>query len=438
MKKIFFLILIFFISNWGFSQVELTFSSLDSITYQLYLNSEWKNLVKMGKNAKKNAISFYYLDYRLGIAEFEQKKYRKAAFYFQKVLSEYPNDELGMEYLYYSYLYGGMYEEARRLWLTFKGDLREKTSFYDDDLIINSFGIEYRYYLPENYEAATNTTEELNQTIKQSLHYTNLYSKHYSKGSFTFFNGLGFLFGNSKVYDVEFSEDAINQDVFQWQYYASGNFSFKKGRNLLLTFNYANEKLTATGTETTSGWGGSLRQTPVTYYYTTLNNFVGFAEYSKQFAYFDLGISTSVSNLGQEFQSQAGVLFTFYPFANRRFYWQNEGFFQYYTKVDGNNTAFVIKQKLSFALGNSISIEPFAMYGETYDFIDNQAYTIYNGLDRINYWYGVNFNLKLGKSNYFYVIYQNYNLANSYKINSIDKQINYNSQTFLGGLVWNF
>jgi len=437
MKKILFILLIFLIPIVVFSQTKLTFGYVDSISYAQYLASDWKNLLKIGKEAKKTDISFYYLDYRLAIAEYELKKYRKAASYFQKVLSEYPNDELGMEYLYYSYLKGGMYEEARQLWLTFKGDLREKTRFYDDDLIINGFGMEYRYYLTDNYEVSKTSSDVLNQTIKQNLNYFNLYTSHYSKSRFSFSNSLGFVFGNSRVYDEDYSEDAMNQAIFQWQYYASGNFNLPKRQNLTFAFNYANEKLVATGIETTSGFGGN-RQTEVTFYNFTANNFTGFVGFSKQFAYFDLGISSSVSNLSLEFQSQSGLSFTLYPFANKKVFWQNEGFFQYYTKVDGQNTAFIFKQRLSVALGNSIRIEPFVMYGETFDFVDSQAYTIYNGLDRINYWYGVNFNIKLGKSNYLYAIYQNYNFTNEYKINSIDNEINYNSQTFLGGIVWNF
>jgi hypothetical protein len=68
----------------GLTQEVVNTQSVDQKTYTLYLNKQWKELIEAGNLAKKNNIDFYYLQYRMGIAYYELKRYRKAITFLKK------------------------------------------------------------------------------------------------------------------------------------------------------------------------------------------------------------------------------------------------------------------------------------------------------------------------------------------------------------------
>ena len=96
------------------SQETISYPIVNIETYNLYLKSDWSALIKTGKRALKNNIDFYYLQVRMGIAYYELKKYRKAIPYFENARKQNSDDELIKEYLYYSYLFSGRVDDARK------------------------------------------------------------------------------------------------------------------------------------------------------------------------------------------------------------------------------------------------------------------------------------------------------------------------------------
>lgn len=84
----------------------------DSITYANYLQKDWKQLVKNGREAERADIDFYYLDYRMGIAYYFLANYMDAIPYFEAVVYENKADASAYSYLYYSLLYSGKEEQA--------------------------------------------------------------------------------------------------------------------------------------------------------------------------------------------------------------------------------------------------------------------------------------------------------------------------------------
>ena len=72
---------------------EIDFKQVDSTTYALYLNKDWKPLIKISKKAIQNNIDYYFLRMRLAIAYYEQKKYVRIRFCFVCSFDEgYPED----------------------------------------------------------------------------------------------------------------------------------------------------------------------------------------------------------------------------------------------------------------------------------------------------------------------------------------------------------
>lgn len=85
----------------GQKQDSLTYSIVDGKSYDLYQKQEWDSLATFGKKALKKNFDSYYLRMRIGIALFEQKKYRLAENHFEKAIAFNDFDNLAKEYFYY-------------------------------------------------------------------------------------------------------------------------------------------------------------------------------------------------------------------------------------------------------------------------------------------------------------------------------------------------
>jgi tetratricopeptide (TPR) repeat protein len=125
-KSFLLLLTLIFISQIICAQETLNSASIEEKSYQLYLNKNWKELIKYGETAEKNKFSYFYLQMRIGIAYYELKNYCEAEGHFKKALTFNNGDELAQEYLYYCYIYVGRYDDARKLSNQFNGGLTEK------------------------------------------------------------------------------------------------------------------------------------------------------------------------------------------------------------------------------------------------------------------------------------------------------------------------
>jgi len=425
----------------SFSQDELTYESVDKETYNLYLQKEWKQLILLATQAKEQDISFYYLDYRMGIAYYELKNYRKAIAYFKEVLSQFPADNLGLEYLFYSYLGSGYYEDARALWLSFSPEMQNQIPFYNNQLIINGVDVEYTNFLFSDYEQQTGYLDVLEQKIYQSSNYYGLGLSHYSNGAFSLFHSVGFLSIKNKVYDQEYSDNAFDESIKQTEYYALGNIHLTEGSDLKIGVHFLNDNVVGSGQELVtggSGWGGGSSLIQRTYYFYNSVNLLAFAGYEKSISKFNFKISSSVSNLNKEFQFQPSLALSFYPFGNTHFYWKAEAFY-HLNSLDGSlKNSFVNKQTLNLTIANRITFNSFLLYGKVRNFVDNNGFTAYNSLDFMKSSFGGSINLRLGKKTYLYSVYQYHTRENEVQLNSQIKLVTYNTQTILGGISWNF
>lgn len=93
----------------------LSFKTADSLTYRLYEQGRWKELVTAGSRALNSGHDYFYLRMRTGIAYFMLERYRMAAIHFEKALDFNFADKTAVEYLQKSYTLGGMETEAAYL-----------------------------------------------------------------------------------------------------------------------------------------------------------------------------------------------------------------------------------------------------------------------------------------------------------------------------------
>jgi hypothetical protein len=91
------------------------FISVESNTLDLFLKKQWQSLEEYGKLALENGIDYYALRYRIGVAQYEQKKYWESARNFEAALDFNNADFWSLEYLYFAYLFTDRDESARAL-----------------------------------------------------------------------------------------------------------------------------------------------------------------------------------------------------------------------------------------------------------------------------------------------------------------------------------
>ena len=148
--KITSIVLILLLANSMTGQERPDFVQIDSVTYNHYLNKNWKPVLKTGKLALKNDIDYYYLRMRMGIAALETGKPAIAAKHFQKALEFNQNDPVAQGYLYDSYLEMGKTNRAWKLAGTFNPAM--KSSLNTRMKAVESVDVMGGYIFSNNYE----------------------------------------------------------------------------------------------------------------------------------------------------------------------------------------------------------------------------------------------------------------------------------------------
>lgn len=440
-ERVLILILTFlFLPFFVLSQEKITAKSVDVKTYNLYLQKEWKELISVGKQAEKQGIKFYYLNYRLGIAYYELKNYRKAIPHFKAVLNEYSDDKVGKEYLFYSYLSAGMYESARQIWLSQPIDWQQKHKLYNNELVINSLGVEYKYFDTENYKAETLASDVLTQRITKSSNYFSLNIRHYAEGKFSLYHSIAYLGAQKTVYDQTYSTGVFYEKVKQFEYHSLATINVSEGKNLKFGLHFIGDKISATDEHTAGGFGGGRGSaySQLTYYDYSIKSLMLYSAFEHNFSYFKAKYATIFAGLNDGFQFQPSIELSIYPFGNTSFYLSNEIFYHSTTYNEAKENSFVGKHSINISLANRVYLKGFTNYGSVRNFINGEGFAVYNSLDKINYAFGGSLSVRIGKNSYLYFLYQKYNKTNDYELNSELKSINYNSQTILGGLSWTF
>lgn len=87
----------------------------DSLTYALYQQQQWDELIRVGTAAICGGVDHFYMQMRVGIAFYEKQNFRRAIPFFRQARHLNPIDEAATEYLYYSYLLSGRTADARVL-----------------------------------------------------------------------------------------------------------------------------------------------------------------------------------------------------------------------------------------------------------------------------------------------------------------------------------
>ncbi len=419
------------------AQQKLSYIQTDIITYNQYLKGNWRELIKTGKEYLNYGEDFYYLQIRMGIAYYELKKYRKAIPYLQKAYKANRKNNVVNEYLYYAYIFSGRPMDAQKVSERFNVQLKEKLGL-DYDPAIDALTFDMRFENNDDYFAGSPSGEILQQDVRTDYSYFALGVEHIYGGNKRIYWNYSKVKKSTDIYDIGDSNEQISddRDVAQNQFYFSFYSQIKYGFNFSFAVNILN--IVSTGSEIvpSGGWGRPGQMELTTRYAS--NEIIGFFAFHKDFSNFKFGLNTSISNLDKNFQFQPGIDFIWYPFANTNLYLSVNADYKL-ESVDGTmeNTA-IIKPSMGIKLLN-IYFEPSYILGDIINYTEKDAFIINNDDDVISdrfelltYTY-----LFKGRLNLFFK-YQQYTKTNTYGLDGVEHEINYQNKSYTGGIKWNF
>ena len=101
------------------------FKLVDSTSYALFIQKQWKQLVKFGRQPVCRDFDYYYLNLRLGIANYETGKFYSAERYLKKALTQNNSSGVAAEYLYWVFKYTAREHEANDMTPLLNDSLRK-------------------------------------------------------------------------------------------------------------------------------------------------------------------------------------------------------------------------------------------------------------------------------------------------------------------------
>ena len=424
-----------------FAQKQLNYPTVDKKTYEYYLQGDWDSLIALGEKSLDVGVDFYYLEVRMGVAYFEKTNYRKSIEFLQNAHKINRSDEFVQEYLYKAYLYSGRAEDARKLAYHFSQSQNDRLEITESP-IFSAVYIDTKFDNWDDYKATTLSTDLLEQTIKTNNAYFSINFENKLKADAKLFWGYSKIQLDNNVYKLNESNDQINftQEISQNQLYFNYAKQFAYGSNISFALNYIYSNfndydLISRG----AGYGGGNNNTS-SYDYITINahEFAASFAYYKDIQNFKLGVNTVLSSLNESFQIQPGVSATYYPLGNINIYLTSEFSQHFDFKSSETLSENIYTQSLGFRL-KTLYFEPYMSWGQMANFTKANAFIVYNEDDFMKNQKGVKLYVYLLKDKLrLFAEYQQYDKINKYQVNSVEKEIEYNYQSIIVGIRWNF
>jgi len=440
-KKLIFVIIFGFLSFFTFSQ-SIMEREIDYQTYQHYLKNDWNNLMKTGKKAKRNNVDFYYLQYRLGIAYYNKKRYRIAIKHFSKVLDKTPTDETALEYQYYSYLLGGQADDAIKLSKKFDSKLKKKIGI-NDNLLVSSVDVSMNVSnslsqeIIDNYNYTPLLSNTGYQSILQNYYNYHLGLLHQLTPSFSVYHAYTHL---NKTDFIALNDgtalETFNSTIKLNQYYLALKYTFKYNWALSAGIHFLNNRIPY---EKTTGWG-ARQQTIIQY--TNENDLVGFVSLEKSISLFNLNISGSISNLNNQTQIQKNVGITLFPLANLNMYATYTISHNTLIESSVKTNNLVHQGTIGFKITKFLWLETLYAQGIMQNFTTSNSFIVNNSLNPTNKIFNGKLIIPISKKPLkLWLGYSIWNSESSYLSENSNQKYNklqLTNQSITGGFIWNF
>ncbi len=435
-KKTIIFSLILFLSLNVFSQEKLTYQTIDTKTYNSYLAGKWKDVISVGKESKKLGIDFYYLQYRMAIAYFQLKNFRKAIPLFEGLYKENQVDETAAEYLYFSYLYSGRNEDATFVSSSFSESLKKKLRL-DKNYIFTGCFADGGYTSNQNYD--TDNSQTINSLYKTQGERTLLLNQYYGAVGLTqnvgqrtslMYSFSRLLINNTQQISTFADSRSYSLSSTQKQFYVGMNYLLKPSVNLFVAAQYL-------GITYQDIYVASLAAPRLVSY--DLNNFVLFSSISKDFSWFKLSAGASYFYLNNNRTFQPTIQFVTYPFGNLNLYTISDVNFNLEMAQTPSTTPdkATFKQKIGFKLFKYCWLEGHVSLGNFSNFAESNGYVVFNDLSVIKKRFGANVIIPVKRLE-ITLRYQYLNKENTATTSAGNYQYNFNTHSIIGGVKWTF
>jgi tetratricopeptide (TPR) repeat protein len=445
MQRIILYVILIFFSLKVFPQEVMSFRYADSLTFKLYDQKNWSELINTGKKAISNGHDYYYMRMRMGIAYYERHNYSQSAKYFSRALEFNADDKTALEYLFYSYYLSGRYFQAWTVISGMNSSDRERI-IKESRIKRNSVTIE-SYYLNAATEYIT-SDPELNFTNNQggsqvvTKYFINnaVYLSHLTGKRSSYYHSFTNLVKHNYLHysDGALYADLEEQKVVQNQYYGRFNFFTRTGLIFspsfhILTAAYPLVAFSSTG------------MNPLAYTYNGQSNgFAGGFGITKTGGYFSFSGEAVYSKLNKIEQLQGTLSLIFYPAGNRNIYIGGNFSVLYNPGSDSREIRPVPGFIAGFAVSSKVWFEFSGTSGNMKNHTESNGLIIYNGIDYPIGKYSGKIILPFYKSGItlfagagigsYSSEFLPFNGYNNYDPN----KLNYKNYSFTGGLSWNF
>ena len=422
-----------------------SFRYADSITYSLYLEKNWSDLINAGRQALNDGHDYYYMRMRLGIAYYEKRNYAMSSFQFKKALDFNSGDQVALEYLFYSYLLSDRSWQAWALMNSFFPQNRDR--------ILKESSIKRNTLSLESYISNTETAgiiadadqwftspEPGNQIVTKYFLNSNISAYHQMGTNAGYFHAYTNLVKDNYLhyYDGSYSYDLDPQRVIQHQYYGSLSFFTSGGWSFSPAIHLFRASYNSIYFATQGMNVNVLR------YNTALNGFYGGLKISKAAGFINFSLEAGYVAFNAVHNMQGSLSAVLYPFGNSEFYFGGTLSAIKRTEGPGNSPLFAEGALAGFSVARRVWVELSGITGELDNYAGNNGLYIYNSTDILKnsllariiipfYKAGLTISGGAGLSTY----YSNY-INFDGQVSSFSNRINYRSINYTGGISWNF
>ncbi len=392
-----YLLIVTFIFAFGQVKAQVqTFQQADSISYALFQQADWKQLIVFGKQAVNSGFDFPYLRLRLGYASFSTGNFKAAIKEYDAVLR---NDSYNQIARYYSYLCYNYLNQ--QLLASYNAAYIDSAQLKKENIVpydwINA-GIESGIKIPRN--------DSRSKGVYLRLFFSNRLSWKVQLEQAVQFYGQSI---NNIAHDEDEIREALNKLKSadqQIEYYAKISYAISGNTALLGAYHYLNTHFQ------TVGYNGNI----------------GFAGIKYASTYFDVQGDLNFGYLLDHYLQQYNAGLTFYPLGNLNLYTVSKGA---YLRQNGAGQ-IIYNQALGFKLFKNLWSETSATFGNLDNYNEADGLYVYNLIDATK--------LKLGETA-FYLFNKHAQLQVNYTFEKKQDEyhhLNYNQHSVTAGILWKF
>ncbi|MCB0494976.1 MAG: hypothetical protein KDC79_02475 [Cyclobacteriaceae bacterium] len=343
-----------------------TFAWYDKYTYDAYQRKDWNEVITVGKEAIEDGFDFFYLRLRIGIAYYEQEKYRASIPYFEKALEFNSDDPLTVEYLYYAYKFSGRALDAGLVYSEYKPQAKSRS-------IKSPNGFVTGFYSEAGLKMIGPSTPDFG-----TLKYVHIGAQQQLGSRLNLYQGYARISQN--IYNNEwvstgqgFRQSYVTLSTTKYvqnEYYAKATFPILKGLQLV----------------------GSIHLQSITDT-VSYNNQAFLGGISTSFKPLDIYASYGFAEVNSIQHNQFTLGSTIYPTLNMNMYIQTT--FTYHSSEGSSNT--VAYGKLGLRTGKNTWFEFYGSFGDLRNVQELDGFYFYNLTDKLRNRAGVTSIFLLGK-----------------------------------------